>query len=104
MHSTEVTFDVCEVLVVDNVIEFHFESTLLLTCSCDILSILSAAQKHMELLLILRFIEWADGAVSAGEPIELMASDLIEGLWMEELAGSVTAGCVQHGKIRRDIN
>lgn len=43
MYCTEVTFNVGEHFIIDNIVQLHVETTFLCTSSCYILSILTAA-------------------------------------------------------------
>lgn len=104
VDSTEMTFDSCKVLIVDDVVKLHVKTTLLLTCYCYILCILAAAQQDMELLVILRLVQGTNRAISAGETIKLMASNLIKGLWVKQLGSAITAACVEHREIVRNFD
>jgi len=104
VDSTEMTFDSCKVLIVDDVVKLHVETTLLLTGGCYILCILSTAQQDMELLVILRLVQGTNGTISARETIKLMASNLIKGLWVKHLSSTITAACVEHREIVRNFD
>ena len=56
MDCTKMALDAGEHVVVYYVKESHLKSTLGLSGGCDILSILSSAQEHMEFLVILSLV------------------------------------------------
>lgn len=75
----------------------------MLCCCCYILGVLAAAEQYVELLVLLGFIEWVYGAISARE-IKLIVSNLIECLRMEQLANAVTTAGEEHGEVPGQFN
>lgn len=94
------TLDVGEHFIINDIVKFHVETALLRTGRCDILGVLTAAHQQVELLILLRFVEWIHAAVSAWE-FKLIAPDLVESLRMEQFANAVTTAREQHREIAR---
>ena len=57
----------------------------------------------MELLILIRFIKWIHGTISAWE-IKLVVPYLIKCLWMKQLASAVTAAGEEHREIACQID
>ena len=103
MNSTEMTLDVGEHLVVNNIIKLNIETTLLCSSRGDILCILSSAHQDVELLILIDLIQWADWAISAWE-IELVISNFIKSIWMEQFACAITGASKQHREVTSDCD
>jgi hypothetical protein len=101
MNCTEMPFDTCEFLIVYYVKEVHLETTFLGACSRDILGVLSTAEQHMELLILLSIEERTDGSIPAGE-LKVKAPDFIKSLGVDQPASSISARGKQHYKVSRE--
>ena len=103
VHSTEVTLDVGQRLVIDYVVQLDLETSCSRASSGHILCILTTANEQVELLVLLGHVKWTDTAATARE-VELDHSDLVERLRMEEFASAVSAASEHHHEIRAEFN
>jgi hypothetical protein len=53
VYRTEMPAHFSEFVAEDDVVHFHFEATLISSCGCDILCVLSSCANYMELLVFL---------------------------------------------------
>ena len=88
VNCTEMTLNVSEHLVVNDIIKFDIETTLLCSGRGNIFSILPSTHQDVEFLILVGFIQRADRTISARE-IELVISYLIKCLRMEQLACTI---------------
>ena len=54
MHSTEMASDFCELFIENDRHEPNNETSLLRSCGCDLLSVLTSRKQHMEFLVLVR--------------------------------------------------
>eukprot|EP00355_Strombidium_rassoulzadegani_P007994 CAMPEP_0168626070 /NCGR_PEP_ID=MMETSP0449_2-20121227/10409_1 /TAXON_ID=1082188 /ORGANISM="Strombidium rassoulzadegani, Strain ras09" /LENGTH=134 /DNA_ID=CAMNT_0008667987 /DNA_START=96 /DNA_END=500 /DNA_ORIENTATION=+ len=90
--------DLGQLLVIDNVEQFHLEPSLLRARRRHVLRVLASANKHVELLVLLRHVKGVDGRISANE-VMVEDPDGLEGLGVQELARAVPAAGQKHAEV-----
>ena len=98
MHGTEMTFYGSQQVAVNDVVQFHLESTLAALGRRDIFRILAAAKKYMEFLVLICHVQGANSRIPARE-FKVVAPDFLESLRMKQLAKSIATAGEQHAEI-----
>ena len=80
--------DLRQLLSENYTVEAGLEAASRLTCQGDITSILATCQEDVELLELLRVVQWADSHC-ATVLAKIKLSDCFESLWMQESACSI---------------
>lgn len=103
-HGTEMTMDRRQCLSENYTLQYNLESTSTLLGTCDFTRVLATSDECMEFLPILRIVKWADCDSSAGSASEVVLSDHIERLRVQQLGAGfrVTSRCEKHSVVVRE--
>lgn len=63
---TEMTADLSQLLIKDNIDHFHFESTLCSVCGCHIFSVLASSDDNVKFLMVRILKNWGDYSGATG--------------------------------------
>ena len=85
-------------------LQYNLESTSTLLGTCDFTRVLATSDECMEFLPILRIVKWADCDGPAGSASEVVLTDHIECLRVQQLGAGlrVASRCEKHSVVVRE--
>ena len=96
VNRTEVTMHLNKFIPKNNIVNFHFKTTLRGICGCHILCILSTCHDHVELLILVTVKKRADCCWTTWLSI-VEFTDCFKCLWVNQLCVAVFWASHQHG-------